>query len=269
MVRKRASERVEPREPNAVDSALCEPLPPPRKDTKGGTSTSSVELRLTGTCVVHVDLGRGVTAESLRTLGTVVRELAKQEIALKRLRAKHAVGDWRDAAASRHGVVARLGGAAWDAVFPALDEAHMRPAWSLATIDALARAVAKRWSKMSTPELAVALDVLNGLELARRTGSGSEALARIRASPYAAKLFSEGQAGFAALERVKPSDTAGFVRTVVLTVVSLAFLALSLWMLVFKQELGITRAFVEMFHLEEELERLLAHAGSAAASAAD
>lgn len=115
---------------------------------------------------------------------------------------------------------------------------------------------------MSTPELAVALDVLNGLELARRTGSGGEALSRIRSSPHAAKLFSEGQAGFAALERVKPSNTGSFVRIAMLTAISVVFLALSLWMIVFKQELGITRAFAEMFNLEEELERLIADAES-------
>lgn len=149
MVRKRASERVEAREAGAVDTSLCAPLLASRASAKGDATATSVEVQLLPSCTVDVELGDAVTADSLRPIGTVVRELAKEAVKLSRLRAKHAAGDWRDAAVGRHGVVARLGGAAWDAVLPALDEEHMRPAWSRASIDALARAVANRWSKVS------------------------------------------------------------------------------------------------------------------------
>jgi hypothetical protein len=107
--------------------------------------------------------------------------------------------------------------------------------------------------QLTTTGKGAALDLLNGLECIRKSGSASKLRQKLRDDTVAAQSFSAGDAGFAALDKVHPSNTAVFVQHVLVIVLSLIILVSMGYLMYTGEAVSITQQLVSTLGLDKVL----------------
>jgi hypothetical protein len=131
-------------------------------ETIAGFAGPAVEIFVTQGIRVPFSVPDGASMSRAQAITAVARELTRACDALRIDERRKTDGSpmkskgWVDTAVSKDGIVARMGGAAWDNVLPILDDPAIRPAWSDAGVDGLARGIAHRWNKVSVQDLGTA-----------------------------------------------------------------------------------------------------------------
>lgn len=119
-----------------------------------GFPSPAVEILITQGINVPFAVPDGASMSRAQAITVVARELTRACDSLRIDKRRKTDGSpmkskgWVDVAVSNGGAVTRMGGAAWDGVLDILDSVEIRPAWSDAAVNGLARSIAHGWDKV-------------------------------------------------------------------------------------------------------------------------